>query len=620
MNGRLLQTLTLSAASLLIFPLFCFAQGVSGKANVSPDLASMVAANAANPNAIINIIVQFAVPPSPDEIASISAAANANASGNGNPNGNPPPQPPVLPQPPNAPDLSLIGGQLLSLPAQAFNTIIANDPNIVYASPDRDLQPSLDVSNPTTGAKTALSYGWNGTGVGIAVIDSGILLPQTDLVNKSSKTGASRVLYSQSFVPKLTSTSDQYGHGTHVAGILAGNGTNSTGTQYSKTFIGIAPNANLINLRVLDANGAGTDSAVIAAISAAIKLKSTYNIRIINLSLGRPVFESYLLDPLCKAVEQAWKAGIVVVAAAGNEGRNNTLGTSGYATITAPGNDPLVITVGAMKNMGSANRLDDLIASYSSKGPSLIDHVVKPDIVAPGNKTVSLLAAKGVISTKSTNVNLVPYSYYQNTTSTAASANYYQLSGTSMAAPMVSGAAALMIQRDATLTPDTIKARLMTSATKAFPLFSTALDLVTGASYTSQYDIFTVGAGYLDVWGALSSTVSVPSGGTAASPVAIFNSTTNTVSLTNTNTTSGTAAVWGSGGGVFGVAAVWGSSVFVDGTAAVWGSDTNLWGTAAVWGSGGVTGNAAVWGTAAVWGSTTNDSSERLSLLINGEN
>jgi serine protease AprX len=619
MNSRLLRRLTCSAASFFILPLFCFGQGVNGQANVSPDLASMVAANAANPNAIINVIVQFAVPPTPAEIAAIAAAASANSNGNPPGNGQTPPPPPQLPQPPNAPDLSVIGAQLLSLPAPAIAQI-ASDSNVVYMAPDRSVQPTLDISNPTTGAQTALSYGWNGAGVGIAVIDSGILLPQTDLVNTSSKTGASRVVYSQSFISGTTGTSDQYGHGVHVAGIIAGNGANSTGSAYTKTFRGIAPNANLINFRVLDTNGAGTDSAVIAAINAAIKYKSTYNIRVINLSLGRPVFESYLLDPLCQAVEKAWAAGIVVVVAAGNQGRNNSLSTSGYATITAPGNDPRVITVGAMKNMATSSRLDDLIASYSSKGPSLIDHVVKPDLVAPGNKVVSLLAAKGVIPGKSTSANLIPNSYYQNTTGTATSSYYYRLSGTSMAAPMVSGAAALMIQKDSTLTPDTIKARLMTSSTKAFPLFSTAVDPVTGASYTSQYDIFTVGAGYLDVWGALNSTVSVPAGSTAASPVAVFNSATNTVSLTNTNTTSGTAAVWGSGNAVFSVAAVWGSSVFVDGTAAVWGSDTNLWGTAAVWGSGGVNGNAAVWGTAAVWGSTTNDSSETLSLLINGEN
>src|SRR6202007_895655 len=155
-----------------------------------------------------------------------------------------------------------------------------------------------------------------------------------------------------------------------------------------------------------DQYGHGTDSAVINAIQTAIRLKSQYNIRVINLSLGRQVFESYTLDPLCQAVEQAWKAGIVVVVAAGNQGRNNSAGTNGYGTIAAPGNDPYVITVGAMKTMGTPSRTDDLIASYSSKGPTLFDHVVKPDIVAPGNRVVSLLASTATLPATYPNNNL----------------------------------------------------------------------------------------------------------------------------------------------------------------------------------------------------------------------
>ena len=168
-----------------------------------------------------------------------------------------------------------------------------------------------------------------------------------------------------------------------MAGIVAGNGANSTGSGYTKTFRGIAPNANLINLRVLDGNGEGTDSAVINAISTAIKLKSTYNIRVINLSLGRPVLKAIARSSLPgggESLEGRHRGG----RGGRQSGPQQLNGTNGYATITAPGNDPLVITVGAMKNDGTASRPDDLIASYSSKGPSLIDHVVKPDIVAPG--------------------------------------------------------------------------------------------------------------------------------------------------------------------------------------------------------------------------------------------
>lgn len=118
-----------------------------------------------------------------------------------------------------------------------------------------------------------------------------------------------------------------------MSGIIAGNAKWSTCSSCTRSFRGIAPNANILDLRVLDANGESTDSTVIAAIDTAISLKAQYNIRVINLSLGRPVYESYTQDPLCQAVEAAWQAGIVVVAAAGNDGRDNSFDSNGYGTI-----------------------------------------------------------------------------------------------------------------------------------------------------------------------------------------------------------------------------------------------------------------------------------------------
>jgi len=360
-------------------------------------------------------------------------------------------------------ELPIIHGAAYTIPSGALEDLAA-DPDVAYISPDRHVIALLDYTDATVGSDIAQKNGWDGTGVGIAVIDSGINSVR-DLQDQSSSS-TTRIVYNQSFISGTTSTTDQYGHGTHVAGIIAGNAASSTGSGYTRSFYGIAPHANLINLRVLDGNGVGTDSAVVAAIDRAIKLKNQYNIRVINLSLGRPVFESYTIDPLCQAVERAWQAGIVVVVAAGNEGRNRSQGTDGYATITAPANDPLVITVGAMKHMSSNSRSDDLIASYSSKGPTLIDHVVKPDIVAPGNRLISLQASKSLTSSKSS-TNRILYSYYQKTTSKSYSADYYRLSGTSMAAPVISGAAALMLHSDWTLSNETIKARLMKTATKA---------------------------------------------------------------------------------------------------------------------------------------------------------
>jgi serine protease AprX len=229
---------------------------------------------------------------------------------------------------------------------------LEKDPDILYVTPDRPthLRNSSEenFSTAVQADMAAQIYSLDGTGIGIAVIDSGVA-DHPDLHNAS---GTSRVVYSQSFVAGDTTTVDTYGHGTHVSGIAAGNGAASApGSGYATQFMGMAPNANIINLRVLDRNGSGTDSQVIAAIQQAIQLQSQYNIRVINLSLGRPVFESYTLDPLCQAVEQAWNAGIVVVVAAGNTGRDNSHGTAGFATIDAPGNDPAVITVGASRTL-----------------------------------------------------------------------------------------------------------------------------------------------------------------------------------------------------------------------------------------------------------------------------
>src|SRR5947209_7597313 len=211
-----------------------------------------------------------------------------------------------------------------------------------------------------------------------------------------------------------------------------------------------------------------------------------------------------MLDPLCQAVEAAWKAGIVVVVAAGNYGRDNSMLTQGYGTIAAPGNDPYVITVGAMSTNATSWTTDDKIASYSSKGPTLIDHIVKPDLVAPGNRVVSLLAPKTTLPLTYPQTLLIPAAYYQLIGAKSNSTDYFSLSGTSMATPVVSGAAALLIQQHPSLTPDQVKARLMKTAVKALNLYSTGTDASTLQSFNSQSDIFTVGAGYVNIPAALS--------------------------------------------------------------------------------------------------------------------
>src|SRR5262249_4972466 len=148
---------------------------------------------------------------------------------------------------------------------------------------------------------------------------------------------------------------------------------------------GIAPNARLLNVRVLGADGAGASSDVIAGINWCITNKTRYNIRVINLSLGAFTTESYQTDPLCQAAERAVRAGIVIVAAAGDDGKD-AAGNIVYGGINSPGIDPMVITVGATNTRGTNERRDDVMASYSSRGPTYADRLLKPDLVAPGNK------------------------------------------------------------------------------------------------------------------------------------------------------------------------------------------------------------------------------------------
>jgi len=245
-----------------------------------------------------------------------------------------------------------LGGGAFRVPRSAIQDL-ASEPTVAFISLDHKLQAhstaaenAAIVTSGVVNAPTAWSLGYNGAGIGVAVIDSGINAQVKDLGDSNGTTDKlhSRVVYAENFlVPLLQSdgkpnparyiTSDQYGHGTHIAGIIAGNGFLSTGPEFTTTYLGVAPRANLIDLQVLDQNGQGSDSLVIEAIDRAIALQSQYNIRVINLSLGRPVYASFTEDPLCQEVEKAWHAGIVVVVAAGNDGRDNSFGSNGYGTI-----------------------------------------------------------------------------------------------------------------------------------------------------------------------------------------------------------------------------------------------------------------------------------------------
>src|SRR5205085_1300241 len=208
-----------------------------------------------------------------------------------------------------------------------------------------------DAIRVTNGTNTT---GLDGTGIGIAVLDSGIDTVHTAFLDRSNN---GRVIVSRDFTGEGR-IDDPYGHGSHVASIVAGNGRISN-AQY----VGIAPNANLINLRVLNSTGVGTVSAVLAALDWVMSNRATYNIRVVNMSLGAPAIDSYQNDPICRAVRRLVDAGIVVVASAGNNGKNSA-GQKIYGAIHSPGDEPAAITVGATNTFGTDARGDDGTASY----------------------------------------------------------------------------------------------------------------------------------------------------------------------------------------------------------------------------------------------------------------
>jgi serine protease AprX len=550
--------------SILGVAVICSNLLVASSSKLAPELAKQPAGN-------VNVIIQYKQAPGPVDLLLISVLGGVLSA-----------------------TLSALNIEIATLPASSLPQL-SNSANVAYISTDRPLNQLVDYSTAAVNAQAAWTTGLTGAGVTVAVIDSGI----SQVADLNTLGALPRVIYRQTFAHE-NAFGDKYGHGTHVAGIIAANGAASSCFNCTRSLKGVAPNASLVDLQVLDYKGAGTDSSVIAAINQAIALKKLYNIRVINLSLGRPVYESYKLDPLCQAVEAAWKAGITVVVAAGNDGRDNAIGNEGYGTIGSPANDPYVITVGAMKAMGTYTRNDDLIASYSSKGPSGIDFVVKPDLVAPGNHVVSLESANSVLGKESSSA--VPVSYYEATTDNSVSSQFIMLNGTSMATPVVSGAVADLLQGDPTLTPDQIKARLMKTAYKTFPQSSTAVDDVTGQSYTSYYDIFTVGAGYLDIAAALANHDQIT--GNALSPTATYNPADGNVYLvfdpsstwnqtgSSVKATSAIASVWSA-------QTVWGSTAVSPNRA--------VWGKATVWNNSGVSGFNGIWSNSGVWGKETEE-------------
>jgi Subtilase family len=272
-----------------------------------------------------------------------------------------------------------------------------------------------------------------GRGVGVAVIDTGIAGDLADFL-ESNRGGSSRVVGSAVTNPCASDANDHFGHGTHVAGLIAGNDRH----------VGVAPNADLISVKVSDDDGNTTVLDVIYGIQFAVEQRHRLGIRVINLSLSSTVPESYLTDPLDAAVESAWFSGIVVVAAAGNEG------TAPSAVSYAPGNDPYVISAGGVDDRGTPDLSDDVLAPWSSRGVTQ-DGVQKPEVLAPGTGLVAPLAPGSDFT------ELCPECVVEG--------DYFRLSGTSMAAAVVSGAAALIVEENPHWSPDRVKGAMMGTLT-----------------------------------------------------------------------------------------------------------------------------------------------------------
>ncbi len=422
------------------------AQG-SGAAKAQPELAAMAAQD---PGRVVSVIVQ--------KVAGATGAEERVAALGGQ-----------ITQ-----DLHIINGFVAEMSAQGAVQLSKAD-QVRWVSLDASMESSVcsqcvDTSNLANAYISAIRADkvWNaapylqGQGIGVAVVDSGVN-PNGDLytlmgVNRQVADVRFNSDYNQSYY-------DGYGHGTHVASIIGGDGSKSSGK-----YIGVAPMVNIINVKVSNDDGSAMMGGIVQGLQWVLDNKSRYNIRVVNLSLNSAVAESYNTSPLDAAVEILWFNGVVVVVSGGNKGSG---------VIYPPANDPFVITVGAMDDKGTGTIADDMLAGFSAYG-TIENGSVKPDLVAPGANIIARLVNQNMGLAGAHPANKV-------------GTQYFRMSGTSMAAPMVSGAVALLLQDEPGLTPDQVKYRLMATANKSW----------------GGYDAKKNGAGYLDIYAAVTGTTRI---------------------------------------------------------------------------------------------------------------
>ncbi len=446
----------------------------------------------------------------------------------------------------SGPPFSILNGFQARVPTAAL-AALARSPRFEAISYDAPLQAFWDTnSSPASvGAREAAAlYGVSGAGVGVAVIDSG----SNAHADLQGRVAIAVEFFEDRYGQPVTSESgspyDKYGHGTHVAGLVAGSG------RVVGDFGGVAPGARLVILKALGSSGTGKVSRVLRAIDWVAQNAARHNVRVVNLSLGHPVYESYRTDPLCVALDGLVRRGIVVVAAAGNYGRSSD-GTALYGGVVSPGHSPSVITVGAMNPRGTSARADDVMATFSSRGPTAVDGLVKPDVVAPGVFAVSLQASGSAFMVQHPDLALDSQTYG----APKGADDYYVLSGTSMAAPVVSGIVALMLEKNPALTPNLVKGILQ---------------------YTAEdrgYDIMTQGAGYVNAPGAVEAAARItPSPELLADGVYWLSAP-----LSGGSTIAGEAVLWNG-------RVCWGSAVLWGGVGAIAYNLDKLWDLGVIWG------------------------------------
>lgn len=342
--------------------------------------------------------------------------------------------------------LTVTPAQLEALAAAGgVNRIVPDTPVVPTAAGSPVSFPALSTLYPKLdGMQTVWNSGYTGAGVGIAVLDSGIVTSQPDF--------GSRLV--QVTLPGQTSAADTFGHGTFVAGVAAGSSANGA-------YVGIAPGANVYGLNVARPDGVYT-SDVIAGLDWVLANHAKYNIRVANLSLAESTASSYLSDALDTDVERVWRDGVVVVASAGNRGAGSTS--------FAPGNDPFAITVGAIDSNDTLATSDDIVASFSSSGKTS-DGYDKPELLAPGRHIASILATTSTLGGQAPAANVL-------------AGGYATMSGTSFAAPQVAGAAAILFQEHPTYTPDQIKWLIAQTGHSLPSAMGVSLDIAAATAFT----------------------------------------------------------------------------------------------------------------------------------------